>query len=344
MTPPPLASHNNLAKILKGLRPLIAAQQLEHALGTHRLDHLPARSRVPLARVNAMLEDLVRQQQDPLLLINAFSHLDYSPALLRKSYMAGASTLGDAINLAARYTAIDSEVASVQLEVQQANAYLLLSGNPRAPSRLQLDAVLYSMARLLRSLGLRSALQVELPPLPDATLAPAYCQAFDAPLVFSGQAHRLSFPAIELARVLDWSGDAIDKTAKRERQLIRLQPYHSWSGSVSTLVAIGLRRGEFSLACCARWLAVSSRTLQRRLQAEQKDFTDLVDSCRQRLSLEYLQAGYSNDSIALLLGYRQTAQYFRSFRRWHGVSPSAYVRRAAAARLSQQFMQDIDRG
>ncbi len=326
MKPTPTASLNNLDKTLKGLRHVVPGPQLNEALQRHSLSALTPRSRVPLSNLNALLADLVEQQEDPLLLIRAFSHLNYSVALLRKSYLAGAATLGDAIVLTGRYFRVDTEVVQLHLSIQQGRAQLTLQHNTAAPSRMQLDAMLYGVMRTLLSLGLRGEPQLVLPASSSPALRDCLAQALDCTTLCEGRHHLIRFPAIELARVLDWSGDAIGKVAQRERQLVRLQPDHSWNSAVSTLLCIGLRRGEASLAQCAQWLAVSARTLQRRLQAEQSEFTDLVDRCRRRLSAQYLQAGYSNDSIALLLGYRQSAQYFRSFRRWHGMSPAAYLR------------------
>ncbi|MEH6492663.1 AraC family transcriptional regulator [Halopseudomonas sp.] len=327
MNSTPTASYNNLEKTLKGLRAVVPSGQLHEALIRHGLNSIPTRARVPLTSLNALLEELAQRTQDPLLLINAFSQLDYSPALLRKSYLASAATLRDAIALTSRYCRVDTEVVQLQLSVRQGRACVILRGNPAAPSRMHLDAMLYGVMRTLVSLGLRGEPQLVLPAGSSAELQRSLAKAFCAPVVCEGDDHSICFPAIELARVLNWSGDAIDKAAQRERQLIRLRAgEHNWSGSVATLLRIGLRRGETSLAGCAHWLAVSGRTLQRRLQAENSEFTDLVDHCRRQLSEQYLQAGYSNDSIALLLGYRQSAQYFRSFRRWHGMSPAVYAR------------------
>jgi AraC-like DNA-binding protein len=82
-----------------------------------------------------------------------------------------------------------------------------------------------------------------------------------------------------------------------------------------------LRGGEPSADRIARKLAISKRTLQRRLQELGVDFTELLDSARKDLALLYLReptlAAYE---IAYLLGYTPSA-FFRAFKRWTGRTP-----------------------
>ena len=71
-------------------------------------------------------------------------------------------------------------------------------------------------------------------------------------------------------------------------------------------------------------LAVSPRTLQRRLQDEGTSFQQILDAVRKELAGSYLaRSDFSNEQIAFLLGYEDPSSFFRAFRAWTGRTPEA---------------------
>jgi AraC-like DNA-binding protein len=74
----------------------------------------------------------------------------------------------------------------------------------------------------------------------------------------------------------------------------------------------------------ARKLALSPRTLARRLASEGTTFEEVVDELRRSLALQYIRTpSISLSQIAWLLGYEGTTSFNQAFRRWTGGSPSA---------------------
>src|SRR5262249_50105493 len=99
---------------------------------------------------------------------------------------------------------------------------------------------------------------------------------------------------------------------------------------VRRAVGEGLRRGEPKLSQVARKVALSPRTLQRRLREDDADFKRLVDGTRRRFALHYLKD--PNNTLtegAYLLGYSEVSAFNRAFRRWTGSTPSDYRRKAS---------------
>ena len=83
-----------------------------------------------------------------------------------------------------------------------------------------------------------------------------------------------------------------------------------------------LASGHYSMSDVASKLAVSTRTLQRRLQAEDTSFQKELDSLREQLARHYLSnSEYSSGQIAFLLGYEEPNSFFRAFRNWTGQTP-----------------------
>jgi AraC-like DNA-binding protein len=72
----------------------------------------------------------------------------------------------------------------------------------------------------------------------------------------------------------------------------------------------------------AKALAVSARTLSRRLADEGTTYEEVVDQLRRTLALQYLRdRGMSVSQIARLLGYEGATSFNHAFKRWTGRSP-----------------------
>lgn len=83
------------------------------------------------------------------------------------------------------------------------------------------------------------------------------------------------------------------------------------------------------LAVVARELRTSTRTLQRRLTAEQVTFQQLVAEARRELAKHYLEhAALELNETAYLLGYEDANSFFRAFQQWEGTTPGAWRAKA----------------
>jgi AraC-like DNA-binding protein len=72
---------------------------------------------------------------------------------------------------------------------------------------------------------------------------------------------------------------------------------------------------------------LTSRTLIRRLQDENSTFKALLESSRKAYAQRLLGDARRNVAdVAELLGYREPANFTRAFRRWYGVTPTAWRR------------------
>ncbi|WP_417069012.1 AraC family transcriptional regulator [Niveibacterium terrae] len=93
-----------------------------------------------------------------------------------------------------------------------------------------------------------------------------------------------------------------------------------------------LSSGTLSRESVASALAMSERTLQRRLAEHGESFAKLLEDLRQELAQDYLRSSrHSIHEIAFLLGFAELASFTRAFRRWQGVSPSAWREEALSA-------------
>lgn len=83
--------------------------------------------------------------------------------------------------------------------------------------------------------------------------------------------------------------------------------------------------GVVSLEGVAANFHISVRTLQRRLKEDGVSFEMLVDEVRKTSAISYLKSGiYPVKEVSLMLGYNDLGNFSRTFKRWTGMTPSAY--------------------
>jgi AraC-like DNA-binding protein len=102
-------------------------------------------------------------------------------------------------------------------------------------------------------------------------------------------------------------------------------------GRVRKAIGAELRAGDPRLESIAKRLAMSPRTLQRRLRQHGAVFNDLLDTMRFGTAKSYLSQGdVAGTEIAYLLGFAEQSSFNRAFKRWSGHTPMEY-RRANSA-------------
>lgn len=82
----------------------------------------------------------------------------------------------------------------------------------------------------------------------------------------------------------------------------------------------------------ARELAMSARTLQRRLAGEGVSYQQLLDDARMQAAARYLQEpSLAICEVAYLVGYSEPAPFHRAFKRWYGMTPEIFRQRRRGA-------------
>jgi AraC-like DNA-binding protein len=105
---------------------------------------------------------------------------------------------------------------------------------------------------------------------------------------------------------------------------------------VRAVVQRVMRVRDPSISAIAGELAMSMRTLQRRLAEEGMRFNDLVDDIRRDTAERYLSSGRINTiEVAFLLGFADPNSFYRAFKRWTGTTPMLYRQQALQAAACQ---------
>ncbi len=96
-------------------------------------------------------------------------------------------------------------------------------------------------------------------------------------------------------------------------------------GYVSNLLRDLLPQGRVTVDHIARCMAMSRRTLQRRLSDSGTSFQAVLDETRQKIALRYLRdSNLQVTQLSDLLGYADLSAFSRAFSRWFGIPPSQW--------------------
>jgi AraC-like DNA-binding protein len=95
---------------------------------------------------------------------------------------------------------------------------------------------------------------------------------------------------------------------------------------VRAYVAEHLDQGDAGLAVIAAKLAMSERTLRRRLREAGTGYRALVDDVRRERALMLADQGlHTATEIAVMVGFEDSTAFARAFRRWTGSVPRDYM-------------------
>jgi AraC-like DNA-binding protein len=96
---------------------------------------------------------------------------------------------------------------------------------------------------------------------------------------------------------------------------------------VRRLLAAPANGSVTSVEAVARRLAMSPRTLQRRLSEEGTSFDSLREEMRKQTAETFLaDRTLSVSEVAFLLGFSEPGAFHRAFKRWHNTTPDAFRR------------------
>jgi len=163
-----------------------------------------------------------------------------------------------------------------------------------------------------------------------------YRRIFGLAPVFNAAETEVRFDATILERPLPQANDATVELCEAQcRDIVaRSRNRSGFSHEVRELL-VNVGRTQRSIAEVAHELAVSERTLRRRLAEEGTSFRALVDEVQHPLACELLASGaLSVDDVAIRLGYAEASSFIVAFKRWHGMTPARFARSASRPRAA----------
>ena len=203
------------------------------------------------------------------------------------------------------------------------------AGDRRLGMRLSNEATIASTVSLIRQTSSRRfrPLAVSLKhPAPRSTSA--HESYFGCPVRFAGGLDALSISTDALRRPNHLADDGISSflISHLEAEIESLASAPSVESLVTREVSRSLSEGVPKMADVARRLAMSDRTLHRRLAERNLSFKTLVDTTRRQVAENLLRTrSYSLTEVAFLTGFSEQSAFNRAFKRWTGRTPTAFL-------------------
>jgi AraC-like DNA-binding protein len=150
---------------------------------------------------------------------------------------------------------------------------------------------------------------------------------FGCEVRFGAKANRLVLECADLAiPFVSYNRELLDMLSPAlERALAEHEKANSVAERVKWLMKKRLATSRPDMAGVAKELAMSDRTLQRRLAQEGTRFQDLLAQARRELAHQYLVDGQLDmGDVAFLLGFDDQNSFFRAFRQWEGETPARW--------------------
>ena len=235
-----------------------------------------------------------------------------------------------ALQVAVRFFPLITQLVQLSLSEDREFANVLVTPLPGLSQRCEQFVVqtLFSSISLMAGflLGDQAArLRLELPGEADDAIREGLKEVSSG-LRFGCTAYRIRLPL----PVLD-TPFALANAAAHEQAIARCEQELS---AITTRRSIAAQLYQQLLLCdepmpslerLAEQLQMSSRTLHGRLESEGQRFRDLVNAARMSQAAQLLEKGWSVTEIAHRLGYADSANFTRAFRRHYQVPPSRFT-------------------
>ena len=165
-------------------------------------------------------------------------------------------------------------------------------------------------------------------PEPDAAIRAAHAQVFGPAVVYGVPAAYGRFDAALLDRPVPNADGSMLKVLQRHADGLLAARLRETSEprivtDVRREVAAQLANDRARIDDVAATLALSTRTLQRKLAEAGTNFQAVHDAARQALAEELLRDSQLNlTDVAFMLGYREQSSFNRACREWFGNTPA----------------------
>ncbi|MCC6201283.1 MAG: AraC family transcriptional regulator ligand-binding domain-containing protein [Moraxellaceae bacterium] len=293
----------------------------------------------PTARIERSLElkiyvEVAYQLKDPLAGLKIgtfFGFAGYGPLTMLLMTCANAY---EALQIGIRYQQLTFLFGHLSFEPGENQSALVIAPItlPEKAYRFRVDGELSGTYKLLRdmqqALGVSMhALRVEVPyACPDD--ADAYETHFNCPVEFGGSPNirfwidnttlQLRFPTA------DPTAHAMYKTLCDQQLVTQRHDMALLTDKVLSHLDLFSERFP-NAASVASVFDIAERTLRRQLSEENTSFRELLDQVRFRKAQMLLTgSALPVESIAVQLGYAESAAFIHAFQRWSGTTPAAF--------------------
>ncbi|MCP4440641.1 MAG: AraC family transcriptional regulator [Aureispira sp.] len=291
-------------------------------------------NKIELVELESFWKEAILASGDAYLGLHIGEDSGFSALGIVGELIQHSSTIQHALENACIYLNLLTSAFKAELQIHGNYADLVFIPSPDCkrlyPTALQ-QSLDWAMVFSLREYQLLTLEQAQ--PLlvqftyPEPEQLSMYKQVFSCPIHFEAKQYLIRFDKNVLIQKILLANYDLLKILEQyaQKQISLLEKPLSFSKNVEQAI---LRQSNLALPQIediARTLNMSTRTLQRKLKAEDTSFQNILDEIRKNLALEYLQdSTIPVKEISFLLGYNEVSAFGRALKRWTGKTPTQY--------------------
>jgi AraC-like DNA-binding protein len=297
--------------------------------------------RLEVSKQIKILNLVSEKLQDELLGFHLARNFDLREVGLVYYVIASSGRVADALLNAKRFCAIMNE--GVRLQTRQDDRTVSITLDyvdiERQSDQHQIEFWLVTMVRIFRQVtDTRLALRhLRIRHKRDETPA-EFRTFFGCDVDFGADSDEIIFPAsvasLPIVSRDNYLNDLLRQYAEaaladrpKDREALR--------SAVERVLPQLLPHARAGISNVAKLLAMSARTLSRKLREEGAAFTEILEETRAALAKSYLaERNLPVSEIAWLLGYREVSSFTHAFKRWTGMTPRQFRLASAPLQLT----------
>lgn len=289
--------------------------------------------RMPIHQFDRLLEHLCKWLDDSSIGMQIGRHLDIRNFALLGFLLSSCQTAREALTILRRYYSLisDSRAPDIFTGHETIKVVFYVSPGSSAGNAARAELIASGIHTLGRSLGGK---YYRLTGVGFSAPEPQHQQRlqdfFGLPLQYEQSQNWISFSSRHLDSPLYYGNPALfnELREQAERALNQFSQYRAFSRRVLYILHQWPENLPMTKDAVADLLSTSSRTLTRRLQEEDCQFSTLVKDVRLKKAKQAL-ATTSTDvqQLAMELGFSDRRGFERAFKQWTGETPAAYRRR-----------------
>ncbi len=292
--------------------------------------------RIPIETYLLIQDEAANYVNDPYFGLHMGEFAEAGSWSILGYMMMNCKTLGEAIEKSGRYSRIIGNLIEARAEFKFNKIKAVFFTPPHAPkmSRHCFEATFSSSVRMMCSLTGADIHPLEVTfiyPEPDSRSE--YERIFKCPVLFDQKHNSFTVARDVLNIPILMANPGLLEYFEKYAQdfLVEMDQQNEHTRAVTKIILSRLDDETLSINKVAKEMAVSVRTLQKRLEEEGVIFSDLHKDIRQRLAQKYLRENYTVEQITYLLGFSEPSVFRKAFKKWSGVTPREYREQSFSA-------------
>lgn len=338
---------NVTASILPGLvavanRSDLSVDSLLEKAGITKEQINDPKSQLSLAQFDNILEVMKEASKDPALGLHHGLTLQLNSLQTLGTLLATASTLKQVFDHYSKYKDLVSPHIAFSLEQKGHETHIhYVDRIENANKAIYVEIAMTSLLSIARALSSKDHFKIVEAHFkhPEPDYADEYRRIFKAPVSFGRQHNKIVINTSILEKPLLGALPEANRKIEMEAraQLNHLHQSQKVSRQIINYLEENLGHHSISIQDVADHLKMTPRTLQRRLKDEDTSYVMLREKVRFRFAQNYLRDDSMNmDSIAALLGFSESTNFYHAFKRWSGASPGEFRKRLKAEQQAEQ--------